>query len=110
MLLLFATPVPTDHPVYFGVIPARALIHGILFWGFTHVWIGTLKKQMKFEVVRRKAIPIVFVASLILMLIAEGMNMAYGMKHVHCFANSWFDLLGTGIGILSFRLLYVGCY
>ena len=110
MILIFSTPLSVDHPVYFGLIPARALVHGILFWGFTQIWNVALKKQMKFEVVRDKSFLIVGIAAVVLICLSEITSVIHGMSTQHCYINVLFDLMGCGLGILSFRIVYAGSY
>ena len=110
MTLLFFTPRQSTQILYFEVIPARALIHGLLMWGFVHIWIAALKKQLKHEFLKRNAFKIVFSSAI---LIAAGSEMAiYGCQLSSCFSfwNLFFDILGACIGIISFRILYSHCY
>jgi hypothetical protein len=110
MLLLFTTPLPKDHPIYFGWIPARALIHGILFWGFTQIWNVALKKQMKYELVRDKSFLIVGAVAAILIVFSEFIGLSKGMPAAYFTMNALFDFVGCGLGILTFRLVYAGSY
>ncbi len=110
MALLFLTPLPPGYTVYFNLIPGRSLVLGLLFWGFTHIWLVSLKKQMKSEMLRRKAFVIVTTAALLIMLASEANRLITGRYLSVAFADMFFDLIGFGLGILSFRLLYTKCY
>lgn len=110
MILFFFNRPSADHPIYFGVIPARALVNGILFWGFTQIWNVAFKKQMKYESIRDKSFLIVGAAAALLILLSETMAVSMGMPSQYCLANVLIDLLGCGLGILSFRLVYHGSY
>lgn len=110
MILLFITPFNESQPVYFDCVPARAIIHGALFWGFVHIWLGTCKKQLKYEVLKRKAFLIVFIAALIFALLSELGMYLFGIAPSFNLWNLAFDLLGAGIGLLTFRILYASCY
>lgn len=110
MVLLFVTPIPQDHMTFFNFLPARVLIHFGLFWGLTHIWLGAFKKQMNFEKVRKKAIPIAVTLSIIVLLASEIYFHISGAAMYLGVTNILFSLLGIGFGIFSFRLLYRNCY
>jgi len=110
MVLLFLTPSHPSQPIYFDLIPSRAVIHGLLFWGFVHFWVCALKKQGKHDVLRRNSFTIAFAAAVIFALTAELTAYFSGLAHVISVWNLIFSVLGAGIGIISFRLLYASCY
>jgi hypothetical protein len=110
MILLFITPYGESQPVYFDCVPARAFIHCALFWGFVHIWLGTCKKQLKYESLKRKAFSIVFLAALIFALLSELGMYLFGIAPSINLWNLAFDLLGAGLGLLTFRILYASCY
>ncbi len=110
MWLLFSTPVV--EPLYrmAGGIPARSLIQAVLFVGLSHLFLAGFKKQLKYEVLRRRAF--VIVLSLVLLNIVLSEAIAYH-QHVRLGILGWnilFDILGAGFGFMSFRLLYRQCY
>jgi len=110
MALLFFTSSQESQVYYFDMIPSRSLIHGLLMWGFVHIWIAALKKQLKHEFLKRNAFVIVFSSAV---MIALGSELAiYGYQLSSCFSvwNLFFDILGACIGIISFRILYSQCY
>ena len=110
MALWFFTSNQSSQVYYFDTIPSRSLIHGLLMWGFVHIWIAALKKQLKHEFLKRNAFKIVFSSAI---LISIGSELAvYGCNLSNCFSfwNLIFDILGACIGIISFRILYSQCY
>lgn len=109
MWLLFLTPVASKMQSY-GGIPARSLVHGILFLGFSHLWLAGFKKQLKYERLRDNAFIIVLVAATAMMASSE---MAIHLLHVSRGLTGWnllCDVLGAIAGMASFRLLYHKCY
>ncbi len=110
MALLFFTSSQESQVHYFDIIPSRSLIHGLLMWGFVHIWIAALKKQLKYEFLKGNAFLIVFSSAVILALVSE--LAIYGCHLSTCFSfwNLFFDILGACIGIISFRILYSQCY
>lgn len=110
MLLLFLTPTGVAQQYFFESVPARAVVHCVLFWGFVHLWVCALKKQSRYEVLRRKAFIIVFVSALGLGLISEICMYAFGISSTFSLWNLAFDVIGAGLGLITFRLLYASCY
>lgn len=110
MVLLFSTPLPEDHTTIFQLFPGRSVIHGIMFWGLTHIWLGALKRQMYFEFIRKKAFLIVMVMTGLILVGAEiyfrqlGTSNYFGISNIVC------SILGIITGVFSFRLLYRNCY
>lgn len=110
IILVFFSKNEVSHTYYFDVIPSKAIMHGLLFWGFSHIWIAGLKKQLKYEFLKRNTFKIVFGSSIILAFSLE--LLVVELNYVPHF-NYWsliFDVLGTCGGIMSFRLLYAQCY
>ncbi|MDB3906003.1 hypothetical protein OAK35_03450 [Crocinitomicaceae bacterium] len=110
MWLLFLTPV--DEPILrvFGGLPARSLIHGLLFVGFSHLWLSGLNRQLRYAVLKKKAFVIVPAVAIISIVAAESI---YWIQHANSELLLWnllFDIVGSVMGILSFRLLYNKCY
>jgi len=110
MWLLFLTPQNDPPELYFGVLPSRSLLNCLLFLGFVHIWIAALKKQLRHEKIRHKAIPIVFGSALFLALFSELVIYISGINSTFCFWNLLFDVIGASLGILTFKLLYKSCY
>jgi hypothetical protein len=110
MALLYFTPIPTDQVLYFNAIPSRSLIHALLMWGFVHIWVAALKKQLKYEYLKRNAFKIVFSSAILIAIVSE--LLIYGCQISTCFSfwNLIFDIFGACIGIISFRILYSQCY
>jgi len=79
-------------------------------WGFVHIWIAALKKQLKYEFVKKNAFKIVFGSAVLIALGSE--LIVYSFQLSNCFSiwNLIFDILGACIGIISFRILYSQCY
>ncbi|NRA11488.1 MAG: hypothetical protein HRT57_06005 [Crocinitomicaceae bacterium] len=110
MGLLFLAPQSNPPHTYFGMIPSRSILHGIMFLGFVHLWIGAFKKQLKLGSVRLKAIKIVFGAAFIFALITELVLYLVGLNSMFSLWNLLFDIVGAALGILTFKLLYQQCY
>ncbi|XOV66555.1 MAG: hypothetical protein ACFHU9_13085 [Fluviicola sp.] len=110
MWLLFLTPV--DDPIIrvFSGLPARSLIHGLLFVGFSHLWLSGLNRQLRFAVLKRKAFVIVPAAALLTIAAAECIYWFQDANSELLLWNLIFDAVGTVLGILSFRVLYNKCY
>lgn len=110
MWLLFLTPV--NEPVHrlVAYIPARSMIYCVLFMGFSHLWLGGLKKQLKYESLRRNAFYIVPSVAVIMMIGGELVGFISGIGVGITTWNILFESIGTVLGILSFRLLYHQCY
>lgn len=85
-------------------------MQALFYWGFVHMWIVALKKQMKYEEIRRKAIALVTVTAVLSIVLVEGLLYWNHTPHQHPFANILFDLTGATAGLLTFRLLYAGFY
>lgn len=110
MLLLFIAPIG-GQTIYFKLIPALAIIHGVLFWGFVHIWIGAFKKQGKYEIIRKNAFKLVFFSALVLAALLELSVYRFSeTSSNNILWNIGFDLVGSVIGLLSFRILYANCY
>jgi len=110
MLLLFFTPNHSPQTYYFSTIPSRSIIHGLLLWGFVHIWVAALKKQLKHEFLKRNAFILVFCSAIIISIISELAIYGFQISSYFNFWNLFFDILGACIGIISFRLLYAQCY
>ncbi|MDC0099059.1 hypothetical protein OAI90_02125 [Crocinitomicaceae bacterium] len=110
MGLLFLAPQSNPPHTYFGTIPSRSILHGIMFLGFVHIWIGALKKQLKHASIRNKAVKLVFGSALILTLITELIVFLVGINSMFSLWNLLFDIVGAALGILTFKLLYQQCY
>jgi hypothetical protein len=110
MGLLFFTPQSDPPHLFFELIPSRAVLHGILFLGFVHIWVGACKKQLKRDTIRRNAFWIVFAVSTGLAIVSETLVYLIGINPYFSFWNFLFDLIGSCLGILTFKLLYRECY
>jgi len=110
MGLLFLAPQSDPPHVYFGTIPSRSILHGVMFLGFVHIWIGACKKQLKHDSIRRKAIIMVYGTAIGLSLITETVVYLSGISSVFSLWNLLFDIVGSSLGILTFRILYRQCY
>jgi hypothetical protein len=110
MWLLFLTPV--DEPILrvFGGLPARSLLHGVLFAGFSHLWLSGLHRQLKYAILKKKAFVLVPVVAITTIFAAESICWFQRSNSELLFWNLLFDFSGTLLGILSFRLLYNKCY
>ena len=110
MGLLFFTPHNDPQHIYFGMIPSRSILHGIMFLGFVHIWTGACKKQLKHDSLRRKAILLVFGVAVAIALVIELLIFLVGINSSFSFWNLLFDIIGASLGVLTFKLLYQQCY
>lgn len=110
MGLLFSTPQSDPPQTYFGTIPSRSILHGIMFLGFVHIWIGACKKQLKYAHLRRHSILYVFTVSVILSITSEMLIYYFSINEYFNVWNLLFDIIGAFLGILTFKLLYRQCY
>ena len=106
MILVFITPIQQAENALDLPVPGRSVIHGFLFWGFVHIWLSALKKQWKFEKIKRNALWVVLVSTLIAIFVSELFIYGQGDKRSSLVWNLVFDLTGTALGILTFSLLY----
>ena len=110
IVLLFFIPA-SGQTIYFKMIPALSIIHGVFFWGFVHIWIGACKKQGKYANIRKNAFKLVFASALVLTAILELLvYLITASLPDYIFWNIVFDLFGSVLGLLSFRVLYANCY
>lgn len=109
MILVFATPIQDPPQIFFGFLPSRAVIHSILFIGFTHTALSTLKKQLKYDKVRSNATFIVLGVTVAIAIISELLMVLFNVKDEIGLWNLLFDVLGVALGIGVFKLLYRSC-
>lgn len=110
MVLVFYTPITDRSIVYFECVPPRAFVHLFMFTGLVHIWLGILKKQLNFRIIRERAFTIVFSIALLLASFSE--LSLYSLGYLPWF-NGWnlfFDILGATLGMGTFSLLYRSCY
>ena len=110
MWLLFLTPVTEPVHRLAGGIPSRSLIHCVMFLGFSHLWLAGMKKQLKYEFLRRKSFVIIPPFALVMIAASEIVSHFSGLNVGITHWNIIFDTIGTFLGILSFKLLYNQCY
>ena len=109
MILVFITPIQSPPDLYFGVLPSRAVVHAILFLGFTHTMIGAMKKQLKQIKIREKAVIIALIIATSISILSEIAMYLGGVKVAMCPWTFTFNMLGTFLGIGTFKLLYRTC-
>lgn len=85
------------------------LIQCLLFLGYAHISLGVLKKQLKYEDLRDKALMIVIVSGIALAVIIEIARLAFGFSSYFNFWNMIFNGIGVFLGICTFRLVYRTC-
>jgi len=110
MLLVIFSPVQLNQHLVLSTFPIRSFVHLFLFWGLVHTWICALKKQLKFGKLKKNAFLLVGVVALNLAIFSEAINFAFHLNGCFSFWNFTFDIIGTLLGILTFRLLYATCY
>ncbi len=81
-----------------------------MFLGFTHIWLGIGKKQLKYETFRERAFPIILGLAVLLAVISEISLYASGFLPWFNGWNLFFDLVGAFLGMGTFHLLYRSCY
>jgi hypothetical protein len=109
MALVFYTPIDRSL-VYFECVPPRAFVHLFMFMVFVHIGLGICKKQLKYGVIRDRAFSIVMSFAIILAVFTETSLYAYGFLPWFNGWNLFFDLIGAGLGMGTFHLLYKSCY
>lgn len=109
MWLLFLTPVAETVP-YYGGVPARSLVHGVLFMGFSHLWLAGLMKQLRYDKLRDKAFMIVLIGAVATIIATEILTVIVAGNANITWWNVLFDILGSAAGMGSFKLLYHKCY
>jgi hypothetical protein len=110
MILIIGSPLSVKPLIYFDCVPSRSFVQFFLYLGFVHVWLGVCKKQLKYEVLRERAFPIVFGVSLLLAVFSETILYTSGVLNYFSLWNLGFDIGGALFGLLTFRLLYRSCY
>ena len=110
MALVFYTPITDRCLVYFGCVPARSFVHLFMFMVFSHIWLGTCKKQLKYQQIRERAFQIVLAAAVLLAVFSEVSLYAFGFLPWFNGWNLLFDLVGASLGLGTFHLLYRSCY
>lgn len=92
-----------------GGITYYSLIQCLLFLGYSHIVMGVLKKQLKYEGLRAKALVIAIVSGIALGVVIEITRYALGFSS---YFNTWnliFNFIGVFLGITTFRLVYRSC-
>jgi hypothetical protein len=110
MWLLFLTPVNTPIAHAFGDVPARSLLHGVLFVGCSHLWLSAFNRQLKYPALKKNAFVIVPLIAVVTIIPAELIGWYLVESTSLTTWNLIFDMAGASLGILSFRLLYNNCY
>jgi len=92
-----------------GGITYYSLIQCLLFLGYAHIIMGVLKKQLKYEELRAKALIIAILSGIGLSVGIEITRYALGFSS---YFNTWnlvFNIIGVFLGIATFRLVYRSC-
>jgi len=110
MVLLFLTPIKNDAPIYFNLVPSRAVIYFFLFWGFTHIWIGVLKKQFKYNHLKKKAFSIVMGVAFGICIFTQVLLFTFGNTGLFNYWSLILGVFGALTGLITFRLLYRSSY
>lgn len=109
MVLIFITPSQNPPHYFFNVIPARAFINCFLFLGLVHLWITALKKQLKSEKIRRNTFKVVLSISIVIAILVESIQFLF-LADLFNIWNLIFEIIGSFLGIVTFKLLYRTCY
>ena len=108
--LMLLPPQYSTGSLFFGSVPSVSFLHGILLLGLVHIWIGACKKQLKYSLLRRRAIYLVYGSAILISILTEASSFLYGVHFKYCIWNLLFDIIGASLGILTFKLLYRKCY
>lgn len=108
--LLFLTPVDEPYMTVLGDIPARSLVNGLLFVGFSHLLLSGFHRQLKYPILKKKAFVLVPLLALGTIIAGELVCWIESGSQALLLWNLLFEFVGTGLGILSFRVLYNKCY
>ncbi len=96
-------------PWSLGGITYYSLIQGSLFLGFSHIFMGVLRKQLRYENLRAKALPITIVSGIVLSVIIELTRYIADFSSYFNTVNLCFSIIGVFLGIVTFRLVYRTC-
>jgi len=108
LLLLTIRAYETPH-WQLGGFNSYSIIQCLLFIGLSHISIGVLKKQLKFELLKDNAVPIVIIFGILFAIGLETLRLATGLTTYFHYWNLFFDILGVLFGIGCFRLVYRTC-
>lgn len=81
----------------------------VLFLGFSHIFLGVLKKQLKKEKMRDNAYRIVILIGILLAVAFESARTSLGFNNSFNYLNLICSGIGVILGIGTFRLLYRTC-
>jgi hypothetical protein len=81
-----------------------------MFMGLVHMGVVGCMKQLKYAKLRKHAFLIVFSAAIIIGLVAEVAMVYFGKQQYFRIWNIVFEVLGSTVGIVSFKLMYRNCY
>ncbi len=81
-----------------------------MFMGLVHIWMGICKKQLSNNSIKRKALSVVLISAIVLAFVSELYAVGFGFSAGISIWNLAFDIVGTVLGIFTFRLLYATCY
>lgn len=109
MLLFFFRHYGYDQKWNWNGFTNDTIVHCILFLGSTHIWLGVLKKQLKYQFLRDNAYSFVLISSVILVFVIEFVRYYYSFSNYFNVWNFIFDTIGIILGIGTFRLLYRSC-
>lgn len=93
----------------FGGLTYYSLIQCLLFLGYSHIVLGVLKKQLKYEGLRANALTLAIISGIALSVIIEVSRYLLGFT---TYFNTWnliFNIIGVFLGIATFRLVYRSC-
>lgn len=110
MLLLFSTPTGKHAQYFIWGLHGRSIVYGFMFIGFTHIGLAACTKQLKYEKLKKYAIPLVLITSLMMATFAEYLMISNGIQKSMRVWNFISEFVGIIAGIGTFKLLYRNCY
>lgn len=86
-----------------------SIIQCLLFLGYSHIFLGVLRKQLKYEKLRDNALVLAVISGIILSVIVEVLRYSLELSSYFNFWNLIYNCLGVFLGIGIFRLVYRTC-
>lgn len=110
MFLVFLTPRNDFGTLFFNTIPSASFLYIFLFWGFMQFWLAACKKQVTKVPIRRNAFGIATISAVTLIILGEMLVPVFLQDFHISWWNILFSIIGIGLGLLTFKLLYRSCY
>lgn len=99
-----------EHPLWnwYGVTN-YTIVQCVLLLVYAHIVQGILKKQLKYEGLRDKALVVAILSGLVFSVLIEVLRLTLGFNIFFNWINLFFNGFGVFLGIGTFRLVYRRC-